>query len=126
MNIKLIEGNFTISKVHDLKEVRLEDDFCFLAKTDEEISLVCRTEYAPSNTVEREDGWKMLRIQGQMEFSLVGVLARITKVIADEKIGVFAVSTYNTDYVLTKKEDFDKAVFALENNGYVIDFINKN
>ncbi len=121
MYIKLIDGTFTICKIIDLQDVPLNDDFCFVAKTDEEISLVCRTEHVPSSTIEREDGWKALRIQGQMEFSLVGVLAKITKTIAEENIGVFAISTFNTDYILTKELDFEKAVLALQQNGYVID-----
>ncbi len=121
MNIKLIDGDYTICKIENIKEVNFNDDFVFLSKTDEEISLVCITEHAPKHTLEREEGWKALRIQGQMEFSLVGVLAKLTGVIAKENIGVFAVSTYNTDYILTKSEDFEKAVLSLRQNGYVIE-----
>ncbi len=121
MNIKLLDGNFTICKITNTKNVPLDDDFCFIAKTDEEISLVCLTEHVPTNTVEREDGWKALRIQGQMEFTLVGVLAKITRIIAEENIGVFAVSTFNTDYILTKKDDYEKAVTALIQNGYIVE-----
>ncbi len=121
MNIKLLDGDFTICKISNTQNIPLDDDFCFVSKTDEEISLVCVTENVPTNTIERDDGWKALRIQGQMEFSLIGVLAKITRVIAEEKIGVFAISTYNTDYILTKKEDFEKAVFSLQQNGYILD-----
>ncbi len=121
MNIKLLDGDFTICKINNTQNIPLDDDFCFVSKTDEEVSLVCVTENVPAHTIERDDGWKALRIQGQMEFSLVGVLAKITRVIAEENIGLFAVSTYNTDYVLTKKENFEKAVFSLQQNGYILD-----
>ncbi|MBR1393952.1 MAG: ACT domain-containing protein, partial [Ruminococcus sp.] len=53
-------------------------------------------------------------------FSLIGILSKITAVLAEEKIGVFAVSTYNTDYILTKEENFERALSALESKGYTI------
>ena len=53
-------------------------DFYFIAKTDEEISLVCKTENTPQKTVAREDGWRGFRIQGILDFSLIGILAKIS------------------------------------------------
>ena len=64
--------------------------------------------------MEREDGWRAFRICGVLDFSLIGILAGITQILADRKIGLFAISTYNTDYVLTKEENFESAVLALK------------
>ena len=72
-------------------------------------------------TVERDDGWRGFRITGQLDFSLIGILAGISKVLAANEIGIFAISTYNTDYVLTKEENFRKALDALRGAGYEIE-----
>ena len=94
--------------------------FYFIGKTDEEISLVCRTEDTPADTTERDDGWKGFRICGILDFSLIGILSRITGILAENKIGIFAVSTFNTDYILVKAENFDKAVRVLSAEGYTV------
>ena len=72
------------------------------------------------NIVERDDGWKAFRIQGVLDFSLIGILSRISAILAENKIGIFAVSTYNTDYILVKKENYQRALKALETQGYMI------
>ena len=82
--------------------------------------MVCKTEDAPEDAVEREDGWRAFRIAGVLDFSLVGILSKISGILAGEGIGIFAVSTYNTDYILVREEDFDRALNALEARGYGI------
>ena len=72
----------------------------------------------PANAVSREDGWRAFRICGELDFSLIGVLARISGILADQRIGIFAISTFNTDYILMKEENFEKAMSALKNAGY--------
>ena len=92
--------------------------FCFTAKTDEEISLVCKTEDVPEKTLVRDDGWKGFRIEGILDFSLIGILSKISSILAENRIGIFAVSTYNTDYIFVKEENFSKAINALKDSGY--------
>lgn len=120
MEIKAIDGCFSICKLEDFSEVRFSDEFCFLAKTDEENSLVCRTQSVPDHVVARDDGWRAFRIQGVLDFSLIGILSRISSLMADNGIGIFAVSTYNTDYVLVKEGDFERALNALRGDGYFV------
>ncbi|WP_069155186.1 ACT domain-containing protein [Eisenbergiella tayi] len=120
MEIKVIDQDFSICKPENLSQIKFEDDYIFIGKTDEELSLVCSTESVPDNTLSRDDGWKAFRIQGVLDFSLIGILSRITTLLADNKIGVFAISTYNTDYILTKKENFEDALQVLSDNGYII------
>lgn len=97
-----------------------EDTFCFVGKTEEELSLVCSTRYVPSETIEREDGWRAFRIEGVLDFSLIGILSGLTSLLAEQGIGIFAVSTYNTDYILTKAEHYTRALTVLEDAGYRI------
>ena len=120
MEIKILDYDFSICKIEDYSGVPLESEFCFLGKTDEECSLVCPTKDVPENFLECDKDWKAFRIQGVLDFSLIGVLSRIASLMAENGIGIFAVSTYNTDYILTKRENFEKAIRLLKNAGYVI------
>lgn len=120
MRIKQIQQEFSVCKLNDISAIRWEDEFCFVGKTDEEVSLVCLTEHTPSETLEREDGWRAFRIEGILDFSLIGILSKITTILAEHEISVFAVSTYNTDYILTKSENYAKAMEVLKEAGYVI------
>ena len=120
MEIKVIEHTFSVCKVADYSKVNWGAEFAFIGKTDEENSLVCLTEDVPPNVIEREDNWQAFRIQGQLDFSLVGILSRITGILAEKNIGIFAISTYNTDYILVKKENFNLAIHTLTNAGYSI------
>lgn len=120
MELKRIDRDFTVCKVADYSLVNLESEYCFIGKTDEERSLVCPTQDVPANTTTRDDGWKAFRIEGVLDFSLIGILSRIAGVLAESGIGIFAVSTYNTDYVLTKAENYEKALSALKAAGYSI------
>lgn len=120
MELKQIEQEFSVCKITDVASVDFSDEFCFVGKTDEELSLVCSTGRVPANAIERDDGWRAFRIQGVLDFSLIGILSRISAVLAENKIGIFAVSTFNTDYILVKKENYGKALAALETAGYQI------
>lgn len=117
MKIKILEEQFSVCKVADYSCVDLERAYCFTGSTDEEHSLVCLTGQVPENTLEREDGWRAFRVEGVLDFSLIGILSDIAGVLAEEKIGIFVVSTYNTDYILVKEENFDRAVKALRMRG---------
>lgn len=120
MEIKKIDYDFSICKVTDYSLVKLDSEYSFIGKTEEEKSLVCITTDIPSNATERDDGWKAFRIQGVLDFSLVGILSKISGILAENEIGIFAISTFNTDYVLTKKENYQKALETLKHAGYKI------
>ena len=120
MEIKKFNQNFSVCQVKDYSLINLDSEYCFIGKTDEEKSLVCITSEVPENTIQRDDGWKAFRIQGVLDFSLIGILAKIATVLADNGISIFAVSTYNTDYVLIKKENYQKALDILQITGYKI------
>ena len=118
MKLQVLPYDLTVCKVPSLADIDTDAGFFFIGKTDEEISLVCRTEDTPADTTDREDGWRGFRIAGILDFSLTGILAKISGVLAEKEIGIFAVSTYNTDYVLVKKENLDRAMEAISAAGY--------
>lgn len=118
MEIKIINQDFSICKVPDLSQIDYMDEFYFIGKTDEELSLVCSSALVPKNATPCDHGWKAFRIQGILDFSLIGILSKISTLLAEKEIGIFAVSTFNTDYILVKEENFEKALLTLEKNGY--------
>ena len=107
MEIKKIDEEFSVCQVEDYTYANLDSEYCFIGKTDEEKSLVCSVSEVPANVIKRDDG-------------LIGILAKITSVLADNGISIFAVSTYNTDYVMVKKENFQDALEVLAAAGYEI------
>ena len=72
------------------------------------------------NVIQRDDGWKGFRVQGILDFSLIGILSKIAEILAKNSISIFVISTYNTDYVLIKKENYQKALDILEHSGYEV------
>ncbi len=120
MELKKFDINFTVCKVTDYNRFDLNNEFYFIGRTDEELSLVCKTDDTPENTTDRDDGWKAFRIQGTLDFSLIGILSKISTLLAENKIGIFAVSTFNTDYILVKEENYEKALSVLAEAGYQI------
>lgn len=120
MEIKKIPQDFTVCQVTDYSLVNLDSEYCFIGKTDEEKSLVCATSEVPENVIRREDGWKAFRIQGVLDFSLIGILAKIAASLADHGIPIYAVSTYNTDYILVKQENYQKGLEVLAAAGYKV------
>ena len=120
MKLKALPQALTVCKLADAAAIDLNQDFYFLSRTDEELSLVCRTEATPANTTDRDDGWRGFRIEGVLDFSLIGILSKLSAILAEHKIGIFAVSTFNTDYILVKEENFNRALRALAEKGYTI------
>jgi len=122
LSLRVLPGNYSVAKLGQEAEIPLTSDIVFYARTEEEISLVCLEQAVPSQVIAREDSWRILKIMGILDFSLVGILASIAGILADQGISIFAVSTYNTDYVLVKSEHLDDAVRALCDKGYEVIF----
>ncbi|MBM7623676.1 ACT domain-containing protein [Sporohalobacter salinus] len=91
------------------------NDFVSITRTDEELSIVCPERVIPKE-VQAEFGWRALKVKGELDFSLTGILFSIAKPLANNSISIFAISTYNTDYVLVKQENFDEAINILSKN----------
>ncbi|MBE5769876.1 MAG: ACT domain-containing protein [Clostridiales bacterium] len=120
MTLELLPQKFSVCQIENPGQADLTAPFTFLSRTDEEISLVCESEKAPKDVLKREDGWRGLRIAGPLDFSLIGILAKIAGLLAAQKISIFALSTYNTDYVLVKEEKLSAALDTLKKSGYTL------
>ena len=120
MTLEILEDEFCVCQVADYGTVDISAPYVFIGSTEEERSLVCPIRSVPENTLAREDGWRAFRFEGTLPFSLIGILADISKVLADGEIGIFAISTFNTDYILTRSECFERAVGLLRAAGYSI------
>ena len=121
MRLQIIEGKFSVCKVENLRAVNFNVPWLFVGKTDAEISVVCLTADVPHATLAREDGWRALRVAEPMDFGLTGVLAGISTVLAQAGISIFAVSTFDTDYVLVKHDKLAEGLLALEAAGYSVE-----
>ena len=118
LNLHKLKGEYSILKLDSLPDVRAIDGFFALTRTDDEISLVCLNSEADKlNPYARENDYQVLRVAGQLDFSLVGILARMTGALVGAGIPVCAVSTYDTDYLLIKAGNMDSALKALEAAG---------
>ena len=120
MELVVMAEELSVFQVSDLNQVDLSIRPLFIGATEEENSVVAPTQTVPQETIKREDDWRGFKIEGILDFALVGILAKITGILAEEKISVFAISTYNTDYVLIKSNDFEAALAVLAQAGYQI------
>lgn len=120
MKLVTLPQALSVYQVTDLKTIDVTQQPLFIGVTDEEISLVSATDRVPADTLNREDDWRGLKIEGVLDFSLVGILAKIASLLADAQISIFAISTYNTDYILIKSDRYDDAVAVLQEGGYTV------
>lgn len=118
MNLEILKYDFAVCKLTNMDSIDYSGDFVFFSKTDDEISVVCPSDNIPGECDAIEFGWKAMRIKDVLDFSLIGIVSKISTILADNSIGIFVISTYNTDYVLVKKESLEKAQMKLEQSGY--------
>lgn len=99
------------------------ESFFSITRTTDEISIVTDQKFIPSDDekITRDGPWRALKVEGPLQFALVGILANLTAPLAAAGISIFAISTYDTDYLLIKEEFFQKALSALNGEGYVIE-----
>lgn len=121
--IKILDEEFAIHRLNPEDKISNElndKKFLWIGKTDEELSIVCKSGIKfPAQ--KSDDGWKAIKLIGPLDLSAVGILAGITQVLAEAGINIFALSTFNTDYILIKKSKINSAMKVLQENGYVIE-----
>ena len=121
MKIRCLPYAFSICKLpFDAAIPFGKEPYTFLSRTESELSLVCKTEEVPSLILSREGGWKGFFIEGSLDFSLVGILSEISGILAREGTAIFALSTYDTDYIFVKEERFEDACEALRAAGHIV------
>lgn len=117
MNIIVMDGLFTLCKVSNMKQINFDEEFCFIAKTHNEISLVCSKKNTPKTAIEREDDLRLFRIE-KVEFSDLNIISDIANILDEQKISVLTIATFETEYFLLKETSFNDAMLALEKHGY--------
>ncbi|ADL53518.1 ACT domain-containing protein [Clostridium cellulovorans] len=93
--------------------------FFSITRTSDELSIVCSEDNIPSD-IKCEKDWRALKVEGPLDFSLVGILASISTILAQKGISIFVISTYDTDYILVKNKDIDNAISSLSDEKYEI------
>jgi uncharacterized protein len=121
--IEILNEEFSIRRLNQEDKIpnELNDEkYFWIGKTDEELSIVCKSSIKLS-AQKTDDGWKAVKLIGPLDLSEIGILAGITKILAEAGINIFALSTFDTDYILVKKSKIDSAVKVLQTNGYVLE-----
>lgn len=108
-----------LSTAEPTPEWVMDSQFFSVTKTSDELSIVCEEEKVPEN-IKCEKGWRTLKVEGPLDFSLIGILASISTTLAKNGISIFAISTYDTDYILVKDKDLGDSIKALAEGGYEV------
>ncbi len=122
LKLSLLPETMTISRLSKEAPIppwALADSFFSVTRTAEELSVVCPQIRVPEGII-RDKGWRVLRVAGPLDLSAAGILVRLINPLAKEGISVFAVSTYDTDYLLVKEKQLEKAVQVLSEEGHEI------
>lgn len=118
MILQEIKQEFSICKLEDNIDITMfGNKYSFISITDNERSLICPTQFAPSNVIAIEDDWNCFRIAEDAAFEKYGMIALLTSIIAGEKAGVLVVATFDTDYLFVKKDRIERVKNALIKNG---------
>lgn len=122
LTMKLLKESLAVCRLEKDDKIptfAIEGDFFSITKTEDELSLVCSSKNIPDN-IKCEKDWRALKVEGPLDFSLIGILSSISSILAKNKVSIFAISTYDTDYILVKDKDLDNAIIALEKENYNI------
>ncbi|GIW34385.1 ACT domain-containing protein [Meiothermus sp.] len=122
LDLHLLEGRYAVCQLMAAASVpawATGQGFVSISRSDEELTVVCHQSRVPPE-VKAERDWRCLRLAGPFDFALTGILASVLYPLAEAGVGIFAVSTFNTDYVLLKHHQLKRAVAALEQAGHVV------
>jgi len=127
LTMKLLKDKYSVCRLDKNSIIPnwvMNGEFFSITKTEDELSIVCSQENLPNNmqhelaNIQCEKDWRILKVEGPLDFSLVGILSSISSLMAKEKISIFALSTYDTDYILVKENNIDAAINVLIKNNY--------
>jgi uncharacterized protein len=121
MQLRALDGTYSILRFSPdaaFPDWIDESAFYAVSRTAEELSVVCETRVVRPGADQTEADWRCMRVEGTLDFTLTGILAGIATPLAAAGISIFAVSTFDTDYVLVKASAFDQAKAALRGVGF--------
>ena len=123
LTLELLKENYSVCRLDANAPVPTwaqKGNFYSITKTKDELSIVCETQYVLENVKVVEPDWRIFKILGPLDFSLIGILSKISLLMAECKISIFALSTYDTDYIMVKEEKVEEAIKALKRAGYEV------
>jgi hypothetical protein len=119
MNLTILDTTFSVIKLPKTEEIpswASKGELFSITRTIEELSIVCASSNVPDNILKDvEHDWKCIKVEGILDFGLTGILSSLANPLADNNISIFAISTFNTDYLLVKLHSIEKAKSVLEN-----------
>jgi len=128
LDFTILKGSYSIYQLKNdsfIPDWIFDSEFFSLTRTKEELSIVCKhVDITMDSNTKVDKHWRILKINGQLDLSIIGVIAYVSNLLKENKIPIFTVSTYDTDYILVKNQHIDKTLTALENNGHKV-FIEK-
>ncbi len=127
LNFLILKDKYAIYRFEPDSDIPLwvkDSGFYSVTKTNDELSIVCKQFDSISKRAKVNKDWKVLKVQGTLDFSLVGIIADISGILEKINVSVFTISTYDTDYILVKNQDLDKSIFSLKANGHEITYDN--
>jgi uncharacterized protein len=130
LTVEVRPGEYTVARLAPAADVPpgllapAPDTLVSVTRTGAELSVVCPTQVwecdAPDEDVPREDGWRLLTVRGPLQFTLTGIVAALSSELAAAGVGLFSLSTYDTDHLLVKESDLSRAVEALQRSGHEV------
>ena len=118
--LSVLSETFTIHKLSpdvSIPEEILKSNYYSVSKTENELSLVC-SEVIEVQNLQSSKGWKCIKVKGPMDLNLTGILAGISDILTRGNISIFAISTFDTDYILVRSQDLSEARNKLRKAGY--------
>jgi len=118
--LSVLSETFTIHKLSpdvSIPEEILKSNYYSVSKTENELSVVC-SELIEVQSLQSSKGWKCIKVKGPLDFNLTGILASISDILAQANISIFAISTFDTDYILVRSQDLSSARTKLRKAGY--------
>lgn len=122
LTLSVLPESFAVCKLNPNEQIpswTYSGIFYSITKTTDELSLVCEEKFVPEN-IKSEKYWKALKVEGQLDFSLVGIMKNLSGILADGGVSVFVISTFDTDYILVKEENLEKAKELLIKAGHAL------
>jgi uncharacterized protein len=122
MNLTILSDTFAIcrlSAAEDVPDWAMFGEFVSITHTADELSIVCAEKHVPSD-VKADRGWRALKVEGPLDLALTGILASLANPLAEAQINLFAISTFDTDYLLVKGYNLDRACAVLRQAGHVV------
>jgi len=127
LNLLILKDKYAVCRFNndvDIPEWIRDSDFYSVTRTQEELSIVCKQSDSITGESAIDTDWRIIKIQGPLDFSLIGIIAEVSGILKSNGISIFTISTYDTDYILVKSQDLGKTVDSLKLNRYIITFEN--